>query len=372
MSPVITRIAIERFRGIEKGEVTGLLPLTVLVGSNGSGKSTVLDALLIGASHSPGDAIGRAVQRREELARGARWLFWRAGGEAVLETTDDHGLVRKSTLTIGRTVSAELTGRLHDAPGPYAQIDCQIRIGPPHALVSRTAFGTNNAYAFTVGPRPLAPARPKKGRPLPLRSSARAKQRETEAMEALRNSPEIRFVEPRPGAKHTSFHNLYTQVVQEGKYDDALAVAKAIVRDLSRIEILTPDDMPMVHLVFSDYAIPLAAAGDGIKCLLRLAFELATRKGGLVLIEEPEVHQHPGAIRQSAEAIVATVRRGVQVVLSTHSLELIDAILASSDPDDLERLCVMRLKLDRGALQSTRTGGSDVAFERSQIDQDLR
>ena len=45
-------------------------------------------------------------------------------------------------------------------------------------------------------------------------------------------------------------------------------------------------------------------------------------------MEEPEVHMHPGAIRQCARAILAAVRRGIQIVLSTHSLELIDALLS--------------------------------------------
>ena len=183
----------------------------------------------------------------------------------------------------------------------------------------------------------------------------------------------MRFVEPRPGAKHSSFHSLYTQVVQTGQSESALMVACAVVRGLTRIEILTPDDVPVVFLVFPDYAIPLAAAGDGVKCLLRLAFELATGPGALILLEEPEVHQHPAAILQSAQVIWAAVRRGAQVVVSTHSLELIDALVAKADGGDIDNLALIRLGLEQnGELRSVRIPGREVAIERGNIEADLR
>jgi predicted ATPase len=52
---VITGIDIETLRGIARGGVAELSPLTVLVGTNGCAKSTVLDTLLIGAPHAPGE-----------------------------------------------------------------------------------------------------------------------------------------------------------------------------------------------------------------------------------------------------------------------------------------------------------------------------
>ena len=48
------------------------------------------------------------------------------------------------------------------------------------------------------------------------------------------------------------------------------------------------------------------------------------------MLEEPEVHEHPAAMRQSARAILAAIRRDIQIILSTHSVELIDALLAEA------------------------------------------
>ncbi len=47
---MINSIEIKNFRGINDGKLEKLTPLTILVGANGCGKSTVLQSLLLGAS----------------------------------------------------------------------------------------------------------------------------------------------------------------------------------------------------------------------------------------------------------------------------------------------------------------------------------
>lgn len=81
---MITSIEIENLRGIRSGRLEGLTPLTILTGPNltgpnASGKSTVLDALLIAASPAPGEAVVHAVQRHPVVSDGAEWLFGPSG-----------------------------------------------------------------------------------------------------------------------------------------------------------------------------------------------------------------------------------------------------------------------------------------------------
>ena len=90
---MISSIEISRFRGIREGKLDGLAPLTVLVGPNGCGKSTVLDALLIGGSRETGKSSGRAVQRHHGVKYGAPWLLWRKGisGKCEIKIATDRG-----------------------------------------------------------------------------------------------------------------------------------------------------------------------------------------------------------------------------------------------------------------------------------------
>ena len=71
---MIAGISSDGLRGILDGTLEGLTPLTILTGVNGSGKSTVLDALLIVESSNPEDAIAQAVRRRKATLFGSRWL----------------------------------------------------------------------------------------------------------------------------------------------------------------------------------------------------------------------------------------------------------------------------------------------------------
>ena len=145
-----------------------------------------------------------------------------------------------------------------------------------------------------------------------------------------------------------------------------------MVPELKDIRVLTESNRPIVHVRYPDKSVPAALAGDGIYALVKLGLGLTAPPGELVLLEEPETHQHPGAMLQTAGAILAAVREGSQIVLSTHSIELIDSLLAESSDEDLDRLSLFRLSLKDGVLKSYRLPGSDVSCSGREIEQDLR
>ena len=149
---------------------------------------------------------------------------------------------------------------------------------------------------------------------------------------------------------------------------------RQLVPGLTNIEILAEDDgRPALYVVRGeDGAVPVGVAGDGVQALIQLAVEFAARPGGTVLVEEPEVYQHPAALRLTARVILATVRRGVQVVLTTHSLELIDMLIAESSDDDRLETSLFTLALQDGELRSGRLTGEQIKDARGEIAEDLR
>src|SRR5207249_3785734 len=100
--------------------------------------------------------------------------------------------------------------------------------------------------------------------------------------------PEVRFISPRAGGVRTPLHQLYTRVVEQGLDKEAIASIRALLPGVEDIKILAPGDVPVVYLICGGYSVPATLAGDGIRLLFHLTFELATRPGGLVLMEEPE------------------------------------------------------------------------------------
>jgi predicted ATPase len=179
-------------------------------------------------------------------------------------------------------------------------------------------------------------------------------------------------VEPRVYNGNAPLHRLYTGAVIQGRREEVQAIIAQLIPRVKDLAILTEGDKPIVHVVFEDHSVPVAIAGDGICSLVRMSLELASRPSGVVLLEEPEVHQHPAAIRCSAKVILAAVRRDIQVILTTHSLELIDSLLAEAVTEDLDKLAIYRLQLDQGILTSRRIPGAEAAFLRTEIENDLR
>jgi len=330
---VISSIEITRFRGIREGKLEDLTPLVVMVGPNGCGKSTVLDAVLVGAAPAPGPAICRVVKRHSGVVRGPAWLL-----HSAIVPGNSEIRVRASTGSAQHRIL-----RVRELGGNRAQVACKIR-------------------GNTVGGQPLDGS-------IEMEFDGLEPSDFPETTFAV---PDVRLVEPGGNALQEALHDLYSQARRFARREDVKGLIVDLLPNVKDIEILTEAENPVLYFVYEDSAVPAALAGDGIHALVRVALELASRPEGVVLLEEPEVHQHPGAIRQSVRAILAAVRREIQVILTTHSLELIDALVAESSPDDLQRLSLYQLELDNGKLISVRKPGPEVAFSRGEIEEDLR
>ena len=338
---VIKSVTIKNLRGIREGELSELTPLVVLVGPNSSGKSTVLDAVLIGATRQPGAVVGFTVARRTELRHGARWLLWRGEEDTVASVrigVEGRDLPERVLRWSESRIPVEQRRRLVEsgAEGSYSCLRVEVAGSP--AEHAETVLGAVNDYEASEGI----------------------------TQEGL---PHVWLTQPSCG---TPLPDLYSRITERGLRTFVGDLVRQIVPGLDTLEVLTHHGDPRLHLTFSDRSIPVALAGDGIRGLVRVCLELANKPEGSVLLEEPEANQHPGAIRQSARAIVASVRRGVQVILSTHSLELIDALLAELEDDELPLLSLYRLKLADGVLSKSRLEGSSVLRSRGEIGDDLR
>lgn len=345
---MITSLEIAGMRGILEGRIDGMGPLVVFVGPNGCGKSTLLDALLIGAGNMPADGIGRCVKRRAYSWNGARWLFSRQNEDrtaTISVTRSAQGAEERRTTTLRWTdvppddLRRELSER--SAREPFSAIAAQVDL-PGARVETCTAFAADNGYrrSWTSGPRIAG--------------------------------WETRLIDS-PQGTNQSLDEVYSSAVERGRKDEAVAALRAVLGDDIRdITLLTDNGVPVVHVVQPDGSTPVFAMGEGLVSLVRIALELGARPGGLVLLEEPEAHQHPRIAWETARVAWASVQRGVQILLTTHSLDFIDGLLAHAPPGRLDDLTLYRLKLTGGELVHDRIQGTDVASMRTEFEDDLR
>jgi len=345
---VITDLTLENIRGISKGTLAGLSPISIFVGPNNSGKSTILDALFLGANVNPAQAIG-ALRARMDVSEPQRWFL-------------------RSTIGNGES-SGRVTVKLDSGQDRIVNVDSKLQI----------SISSTHEAALRLELKDLESQIGQSQRSDRHELTERKRQMMGQIAEAekLRSQdwpvPDVILYDPRRSTNGRSLPELYTLAAESGLSDQVNGILTDLLPDVKRVELLAPQGKPVVYLSMkSGAALPVGIAGDGVRLLLRLSMELAVRKGGIALLEEPETHLHPGAIRQAARAIQAAAGRDIQIAMSTHSLELIDALLTEF-PEHRERITVFRTAIDEnGVLLTHRAEGNDAYDARTKIAEDLR
>lgn len=366
---MLEAVEIQWFRGIRSAKLEGFTPISVLVGPSGCGKSTVLDAIYIATAASPPDALGRVVQRRTELPNGAKWLFWRGDPQtkspprfAVRASIDDHGRGQRPTaeearhtreyqVDLGwfgpRQILPELEAELEKVTGARmtAGVRCSWRISQDVYHQWHVAFNRSNQFVI---------------------------QRTNWMGEISFASTRISL--PSPGALHEPLPNVFIEAFRERRLKQVIELVSDVIPGLQDLVNITAvgDEGGDLAAAFEEHVVSVGSMGAGEQALIRLCLELGGRPGDTVLVEDPEAHQHPRALRQSARAIVAAARRGVDVILSTHSLELLDDLTAELSSDELSWLSVFSMVRKDGDVHSSRHEGPMVAKVRDAVGKDYR
>jgi AAA15 family ATPase/GTPase len=330
---MIEAVAIKNLRGIAEGKLENLTPLTVLIGPNGSGKSTVLDAIYISLGQE--GWASNVSNRRQNTPEVNKWIIYKPyinNDFSVGIQDKDIGFIQYYFSTLYRDTLYVINNKDDEKRKSIELLNFHEM---PNVSLEKVRSNKKRLSAF-----------------------------------------QIKIFDTNSKISSNNVSSLYTDSVSLGLKKELMANLKSILPNLDNFEVLVEGagtDAPNIHFVYPDYSVPAALSGDGVYSLLRLCLELAMKPGGVALIEEPEVHQHPASLKQTAKVLVSAMNRGVQVILTTHSLELIDNLICELETtESLDKLSVFWMKLNEGKLESIRTKGEDVAFEREELGMDLR
>ena len=285
---MITNITLENFKCFRQVSINPKL-LTVLIGPNGTGKSSILQALL---------------------------LLKQSVGE-------DHIILEGDSINLSGADDL-IPNFISDGPVPFCEI--HVGVSPGKDKDIRNVFVTFSENLCLLVPYEdlLLPTE------VPDSSS-----RVGRVLSQLTFVPAIRgFSRPRyrlgtgrsqqlplhlafDGQEEQLATNLVYSRPSEGKLSKAI---ERVTETEIRAEMI-PSNSIAIKSVIESRTVNIVAEGSGTNALI-LPFHqlLEAEKGATVLIEEPEIHLHPKAQAELAEVLAETAKaEDKQIIMTTHS-----------------------------------------------------
>ena len=342
----VPSLRIEGFRGIDSLTINRLGRVTLLAGRNGTGKTTVLDAVRIFADRGGLPSLTAVLNRSEEYAG-------RADGEKDMTEIPDfealfHGRQARTgasfTIGLARDSQAQLVVKVSSTDDMPDEWSSRLGISAIGAQVLRIAFGQFEEFlpvldGYLDARRWRLPRRVISGDD-GLPKTLRVEMLGPGLLNNLdldQRWGEIALTEQEPVALHAL--NLAASHRIGG-----VAVVAGDARSRSRRVLVKLE---------SGERVPLRSLGDGAVRLFGVAVALAGAAGGLLLIDEAENGIHHSLQHEYWRLVLrAAANNNVQVIATTHGWDCIRGFAsASSQNKDVEGV-VVRLERHDGGLRA--------------------
>jgi predicted ATPase len=312
---MIESLRIRNLRGIRECSINGLTDVNVLIGRNGAGKSTVLEAIYLVSSWAElHDHLGRNkvdyVVARRASRRSWDALWFAKSVEEDIEITlgfKPHGMLRFKIpysspsspvlLELTREVIASELIEKYGLTEPLYYDLHQDRLWDPK---TRTTYIRPEVRDYFLSRFKIV-------------------------VEFLRG---VMFIDSRlsitnvelaiwPKLLDRRLDKKIVELIREEYEPDVEGIMFKPTREGGFVLALT----------LTNTTVEVDALGDGARTAITLASTLALASNTAILIEDPEVHQHPGGLATLMRfALKLAKDRGLQLFISTHSVELVNIV----------------------------------------------
>lgn len=349
----IESLSVRGFKSIDSERTIDIRPLTILAGANSSGKSSVVQPLLLlkqtlEASYDPGPlllngpnvAFTRVEQflckaagegQHTSFSCGLRvgpnfaWTFEFRRGELSPLELDKIGVrigSRMTELREGRSTwdTSGLAGLFSHGPPTSTGQTLWVRVVRNRCQL--VPFVEIEQDGVTQQPVPLQYGNYHVERAIT----------HTIHVPGLRGNPQRTY--PLVPVSHRfpgTFENYAASVIAATRHKERAFAVEELARDLaelgltSAIEAMPVDDTQVELRVGRQPGgrtdlVSIADVGFGVSQVLPVVVALLTaRPGQLVYLEQPEIHLHPKAQHAMARLLARAAERGVRVLAETHS-----------------------------------------------------
>ncbi len=364
----IEAITISGYKSLASEQSIEIRPLTLLAGANSSGKSSVMQPLLLlkqtlEASYDPGPLLLNGPNVK--LTSGQQ-IFSRTSAKsavdrfsvAITDSDEDegrtfalefdknsHGL-RLATMSVAdqlgvHTLHADMRGAAVRAIAPPAlySIEAVMEQTENSAVVWEVV---RYRCFLSVGLRSTASTAPPRLTGYPYTEQLAADLQGIIHVPGLRGNPERAYKTSAVGEDFPgTFENYVASIVDQWQRTTdhrlrELSSSLMLLGLTNGVEARRLDDTQVeLHVgrllrsgrSSTQDTVNIADVGFGVSQMLPvLVALLVARPGQLVYIEQPELHLHPQAQTALAPILAAASERGVKVVIETHSALLLRAV----------------------------------------------
>lgn len=337
---MINSIHIENFRGFESLDLGGFSKFNLIVGTNGVGKTSLLEALLLARTAEPRVLATLDAQRgwQRQLARidtrGVwRYLFLDPNRPFVLDSAGDPNSVRVEAQFQSAGMYFLTAESVAEHPGRADLSQADLSNTPAEDL--RWQFSVNGkleAEALAQGTALGAVLRPVKQPTQKLPNKVAFVSQNTGIMAALLES--------------------FSALKAAGAIAPFLAGLRVLVPWIEYVEIMADGGLTLAASGQAHRMVPLPLLGEGVMRLAQILLNVAYVDRGILLIDEIERGFHHSVLPDIWRALRAAVgETDVQVFATTHSYECIAAADAAFE-DAPADLALFRLQNVNGKLRA--------------------
>ncbi len=326
MAIKIENLKIEHFRGIHNLEIDNLNHINIIAGDNNSGKTSVLEAILLLRNPNDFTNILRIARMRETS------IFF--SGTPIYENFIN--LFPKDSSNLAIKLNANCNGEAVS----YILDGVQKKIMMEPEDVLKKLYPTKKSHIINDLNSDAVEVETFKGK-LECEVLGKVQKLDIDIDEyATTSGREIKqknyinvvYLSP---IDHVRGY-IFDKILRNDAYKEiCIRILQLFDKDIEDILILKNEENNRTTEYIKHKKLgnmPISTYGDGIKKVLSLANAIAQAAGGVLLIDEVETAIHSKYYDDIFRFLVkASLEFDVQVFITTHSIEAIDALLLTQD-----------------------------------------